>query len=244
MDIVIPLGRNEKRSHWELRYLLRSLELNFLGMGKVWVIGEKPSWITNIEHIPYGDPYPANKDGNIIGKIFHVCKQPALSEYFLRCSDDQLLLKPLIPLEHANYFDLTAIPKPPPSKWYKRLQATQQYCKKNKWITYNFDTHVPSFVNKEYFLEFMKDKSLNDKLGVTINTLYFNQYYSRTVGKIPFKCLKPGVRADFTITVHDTDNITSMLNNNLFACYSDYGMVQHFVTTIQNMFPNKSKYEL
>ena len=243
MDVVVPLGRNERRDHWELKYLLRSLEKNMPDLGQVWVVGYKPSWATNIQWVPAEDSYPVNKDGNIINKIYEVCNQSKLSSHFLRCSDDQLLLKPL-PKDYGNHFDLKPLIIPLQSKWYKRLAATQSYCRKKGWKSYNFDCHIPTIVDKGCFLAFMGDKEIHKELGMTINTLYFNQLYSRTSTLIPIKLLTEGVRADFTITIKDPLKVKAMLDANLIAGYADYGMTIPFVDQIKSLFPNKSKFEL
>jgi hypothetical protein len=245
MDIVIPLGRNKIRNHWELRYLLRSLSKNFLELEKVWVIGDLPDWATNIIHIPFEDSLPNNKDGNIINKIISICSKPDLSEHFLRCSDDQLLLKPLISSQYGNYYDLSPFPVPPVNKWYKRLVVTKMYCQKNNHMkSHNFDCHIPTIVHKNHFLNFMTDKPYEKGLGMTINTLYFNQYYSKTLGVIPSYPLMPSIRANITYTIQDADKIKSLLENNLVCCYSDYGMTKEFINQVQIMFPEKSKFEL
>jgi hypothetical protein len=89
----------------------------------------------------------------------------------------------------------------------------------------------------------MSDKNYHG-IGMTINTLFFNQFYSILYPNIPVKPLRGGIRGDFTLTRNDPIEIDKIINSNQMLCYSDYGMVQYFVTSIENLFPNKSKFEL
>jgi hypothetical protein len=60
IDVVYPLGTGSVWQDNELRYSLRSLEKNFPDLGRVYVVGHKPDWLGNVEHIPFGDSQSPN----------------------------------------------------------------------------------------------------------------------------------------------------------------------------------------
>ena len=55
LDIVIPLAKDKRTNYYELRMTLRSIEKNLTGYRNIIIIGERPTWITNIIHIPLPD---------------------------------------------------------------------------------------------------------------------------------------------------------------------------------------------
>ena len=60
MDIVIPLGTGSRWQNNELRFALRSIEKYLTGYDKIFIIGECPSYLQNIIHIPC-PPSPAKR---------------------------------------------------------------------------------------------------------------------------------------------------------------------------------------
>ena len=52
MTVVYVLGTGSKWKNYELLYSLRSIEKNLKGFTDVVIVGELPSWIQNVIHIP------------------------------------------------------------------------------------------------------------------------------------------------------------------------------------------------
>jgi hypothetical protein len=74
IDVVYTLGTESSWQDNELRYSLRSLERNFPDLGRVWIVGHKPAWLTGVVHIPMADVHKQNKDANLIDKILAACR--------------------------------------------------------------------------------------------------------------------------------------------------------------------------
>ena len=79
IDVVIPLGLGSRWEDNELRFCLRALQCNFLDLGKVWIVGEKPEWCVNVHYLRVPDFFSGNKDANLITKIMTACYQQNMS---------------------------------------------------------------------------------------------------------------------------------------------------------------------
>lgn len=85
MWVVIPY---KKSTGIELKYCLRGIE-KFLPGASVLLIGEKPEWLTNVEHIPFESAKEmCFKEKNIFLKILEAKRD------FLFFNDDHFLLQP------------------------------------------------------------------------------------------------------------------------------------------------------
>lgn len=101
MDIVYPyrLFDNGK----ELRYSLRSLKN--IPHDKVWIVGEKPDWIRNVNYIPL--PQRRNKWANARSNIIAACENPDVSDDFYLFNDDFYVMQEMdeIPYYHRGSID-------------------------------------------------------------------------------------------------------------------------------------------
>ena len=92
IDVVYVLGTGSNWDNNEIRFSLRSLAKNLKGMGRVFVVGERPAFLQNVIHIPAKDEFNpnVNADGNIILKVlaritsYNVCYTKLLRKK--RCS--------------------------------------------------------------------------------------------------------------------------------------------------------------
>jgi hypothetical protein len=173
MNVLIPF----KMSAWageELRYALRSIEKHVKDLDEVWVIGDKPKWLTGVNHIEMGD-HPDNrfKERNIMSKV---------REYFKHCdgdvlftNDDIFLLKDILAQGYPYYYNrpLTFTNGNPGP--YKASQNNTIGVLKEKGLkTLNYDIHVPIVYRKEWFLSVMDGVDWNIPYGYVIKSLYSN----------------------------------------------------------------------
>lgn len=93
MDVVYILGSGSVWNDNEIRYSLRSLYDNVFDLGTVFVVGERPDWLANVNHVPVPDSYP-EKWQNAFLKVRHACTLPELSEEFLLMNDDFYFTQP------------------------------------------------------------------------------------------------------------------------------------------------------
>lgn len=88
MNVVIPYKESNTE---ELRYALRSLK-NITHDG-VFLLGDKPDWVTNVIHIPRQHQKSRYKDVSTM--IENVCRDDRLSDDFILMNDDFFIMEPM-----------------------------------------------------------------------------------------------------------------------------------------------------
>jgi hypothetical protein len=102
MDILYILGKGSPRNDLELLFSLRSLKKHMGDMGKVFIVGEKPTWLKGVVHIPCLDPYEKHWQ-NALFKIKKACADERISETFLLMNDDFFMNKYFLGSEYPFY---------------------------------------------------------------------------------------------------------------------------------------------
>lgn len=240
IDVVYPIaggtqGRKSIGSRWdnnELRYSLRSLEKNFPNLGRVFIVGYKPEWLTGVTHIPAEDIHHKNKDANLIDKVLLACNAD-VSETFVRLSDDQCLLRPWGGGEayHAGSADVNR-----KGRWWRRMARTCDHLKAMGLPTHYYETHSPQPVNREEFKLVMGAVDYQTPPGMNINTLYFNSV------DIPRHSIK-GKKASF----HNPATIEAIRKGSegrVFFGYSEAGTTDVLKGFLEEQFPTPSRFEL
>jgi uncharacterized HAD superfamily protein/hypoxanthine phosphoribosyltransferase len=239
VDVVYPLGTGSRWGDNELRYSLRSLEKFFPNLGRVFIVGHKPAWLTGVIHIPFADSFRKNKDANLIAKVLAACEHPAeLTKKFLRLSDDQLFLKTvrfeeMTPLHLGDlagrdekYFS---------GSWKKKLKATRDHLQANGFGAIHFDAHAPAPYDRESFTRVMGEHPWRET-PMTIGTLYFN------TARIPGR-RNTGQKATLEHPVNDIEAIRARLADASFLGYSDAGLTPALKKFLVEAFPEPSKFE-
>lgn len=148
----------------------------FVDLGKIFIVGEKPSFLDwsnpRLVHIPQNDLYPDDKDANLIVKTLKACHN-GVSERFVRMSDDQIFLKPVLAKDMTPYYLYDLKTRTDwRNRWAKRLEETKNYLALEKKPTYHYESHFPMICSREKFVSVMGE--LKGR-RVTINTWYFNK---------------------------------------------------------------------
>lgn len=92
MDILIPVGGVQNNEYRELRFALRSLEKHMQDIGELWIAGDCPDWLTNVNHIAMED-IPGNPNMSVQQKILAFCKDSGVLGDFLFTHDDILAVQ-------------------------------------------------------------------------------------------------------------------------------------------------------
>ncbi len=169
MDIV-NIFRHSPNGDFELRQSLRSIEQHAPYVRKVWIFGDRPSFISDdkslIEHVP--EEYTARLFGlrPPVGNMFLLMMLssliPDLSFEYLLFSDDFFLLKDF-PIEEARkdrYLeDLTAETPLPRGRglWKENLWRTRDLLVRLGYTAYNFEVHAPNYMTRKRVLEAYSD---------------------------------------------------------------------------------------
>lgn len=238
IDVVYPLGTGSRWSDNELRYSLRSLEKNFPELGRVFIVGRKPAWLTGVEHIPFPDKYRGNKDANLITKVLAAC-EAGISKEFIRLSDDELFPLP------TRYREMVALHWGDlkeksdaffASTWKSHLRNTRNRMASLGLSTFHFDTHTPNAYDREKFKAVMADHPW-EKVPMTINTLYYNA--TQATGRPANSETVSFHRAEKNI-----GKIRQRLGRAKYLNYNDAGLTLAMKTMLEELFPEPSKYEL
>lgn len=170
IDIAIPLKRDRFTNYYELRMTLRSIEQNLTGYRNIYIIGEKPGWITNVTHIPCTDIYH-RKAFSIFRKMLTAAKNQDVSQNFISWADDTYLLQPFHTSEIKDWYDGTL------KEWTcKNINSLYRQIIKNTWNLFPdglfYNVHTPCIYEKHRFIEMKKyDWSVTQLL---IKSTYFN----------------------------------------------------------------------
>lgn len=174
IDIVIPLGTGSHHDNIELLYSLRSLEKH-VTFDKVWIVGELPRWVKNVNHIPFPDDPKRCSDYNIMNKITVATMIGALSEDFLFMNDDHFFLQPMDASKMPYYYCdtlQTFITHRGLDTYGRRVKNTLKLLLSKNLPTKYFDIHYPIIYNKSLFLNTVTNQDWTDPF--IIKSLYCN----------------------------------------------------------------------
>jgi len=243
VDVVYTVGQSSKHGDdWELRHSLRSLEQQDC-IGKIYIIGHKPSWAKEVIHIPCADPFPDKmKDANIIYKILLACGREELSENFVVNSDDHYILRPVTisDLEPELEFPsslLSSHLKAAVSYWHQRLLNTIEYCARKGRPQYVFQGHKPYLVNKNTYKKIMTPLPWAQGIGLLTHV-----YYNFALVDTPRTEVGNTVRINTEITL---DLLAAELGGKrtLFFNHNDDGLCPPVKKFIETLFSKKSRWE-
>lgn len=98
MDVLYVIGGGSKFDNAELRYSLRSIEKNGIGLGNVIIVGMCPDWINkkSLNWIPCGEPINGTPAKNVYTKIrvAFSMRRELVPDRFLLSSDDHFFIRP------------------------------------------------------------------------------------------------------------------------------------------------------
>lgn len=228
-DIVIPLGSRSYQNYTELRFCLRSIEKHLKGYNNVFIIGDKPDWITNITHIPAeDDPKNRFRDRNILNKITAACKDGRISDDFLVVHDDHFLLENIeakaFPYVHHGPINIAG----------GQYGHTKQNTIGILGEANDHDSHCSILINKKKFLNSVPTVDWTKWYGYLIKTLY---------------CVMNGIEAEYypdlkVRWVQYYDEIKQAIEGRKWfsigdRCF-DNGVVMQ---VLEELYPEKSLYE-
>jgi len=99
MHVVYIIGKTAN-NYETLRFSMRSVEIHFPQNSGIVIIGEKPRWYQGEHHyVPDASSCPYINQWN---KLLFAANLPHLSDTFLYCDDDFILLEPYTPSFYSN----------------------------------------------------------------------------------------------------------------------------------------------
>lgn len=117
MDILYVVGKGSEWNNNELRYSLRSIAKNGKNIGRVFLVGCKPDFVSNeVTFIPCDDPY-GQPHKNILHKVLYSIEHSDIGNHFLISSDDHYYIKPTDFNKLPVYYREKAIPEKVRDRW-------------------------------------------------------------------------------------------------------------------------------
>ena len=232
IDILYILGSGSKHDDMELRLSLRCLEKNCNGIGRLFIVGNKPDWVQNVVHIPAEDTWTA--ENNAFQKILKAC-QTDISKEFLLMNDDFFMLKPSsIPMQYYGYFVRGFLKHKKEDNPYNRsINKTLEVLNHFGFTTpLNFEVHCPIRIQKNKFLllNCVAEHFKKESTGVLCRSLYANL----------FKCqdVFSGYKVKDTKIYNDEFQEAGPTR-----CISTSDDCTNILKKIEELYPNKSRWE-
>lgn len=247
MDILYVLGKGSKWDNNELRYSLRSIEKFGKNVGKVYVVGYNPGFLSNeITYIECKDKWSSiDSHKNILNCICTAIEKSDIDDEFLYSSDDHYYTKET-DFNNYPYYVKGILPNEICGEinrmcYNRSLYDTRELLNKYDYTYYNFSQHGNTHFSRKA-IELAKpliEESYNIGFGCEPTCIVLNVLYKHK----PFNYIE---RADVKVN-KDIENIEGLKkvikDREVFSIYDnaiDKGVSEY----LQDLFPNKSKYEL
>ncbi len=249
LSIVYPYVHEADGSavfaQWEeLRYSLRSIEENFQGDVKIFVIGDDPGWFSeeiNFIHCPRISDNPPR---DIVNKLNTVIAHEDISDDFIWMNDDIYMINKVNLCDIQilkSTGNLSKVKIREDTAFRRNLKLTYNELLEHNLSTWNYSTHLPLYYNKEKLTELFRTFDF-DKNSFLISTLYHNYFFNNqrpTVLDIKEDNIKVGnYRRAF-----DYEKMLRFFKFKKFFNHSQTGFSNQVVKILTERFPNKSIYE-
>jgi hypothetical protein len=254
ISVVIPYVELFSKYN-ELKYALRSIEQNLQGEFEVVIVGDQPAWCQNVRHIKskrisIGSGSNLN---DLIKKMMLTVEDKDISGTFLRWYDDVYLLKKAGISFFDKHFVIGDLPKNKPrsGEIYKRqLWETQEILRKRGVKTLNCETHLPRVFNKAYMRMILIGyiNFFGDLKQLMFQSLYYNTHWNMEEAVLLNKAdnIKAGFYGredEYGFKAHDVAEIRSICRDKHILNHNDSGWSHGMQQYLQEMFPNKSRFE-
>lgn len=238
MDVLIVLGQGSKWQNQEIKYCLRSIEKHAKNVGKVFVVGSNPGFLSDeVNMIELSDP-PTNKEHRIAHAVSFAALKTRISEHFLWINDDTFFIEDVNILTYPYYNDGDLTSKwqrTKPNGYRVALNQTDAQLKARNLPNRNFEQHVPIIYSKTGIASLQKWVALSAKVpyGLTFRSIYCN-----VLGVKPgpqYKDIKIG-------SAQTAEELKAVISGRQIFSIGD-GLGDDAKGLFEQLYPDKSKYE-
>lgn len=242
-DLLYVLGTGSTHDNIELRYSLRSIEKYCTNYGRIFVIGADPGFLSDkVIYIPHEDFKCGYKHHSILTKIQIAAFTTDISDNFVLQSDDHFYVKPYdfatIPVYHKGYL----------KEEYEKhdmhkasLRMTKHILENYGYPIYDCSHHCGTLLNKDIITKINR-------------TLIYDAYQtfecaepSSLISNVMLKefNMTPQYRKDIKIFDFDSRaDFDSIIKDNFCFSIYDEAFDCGIEGILQELYPNKSKYEI
>lgn len=237
ISVVIPYKFNH-HGEPELRYALRSIVKHLKGYGEIYIIGDLPTWVRNVRHIPTPDidrqfDRDMWKERNIYEKVRRASYYKFVTDDFYFTNDDHFLLQDFnastFPLHWASDIEDDMKRK---DLYVNTINNTYELIQAGEAPFQNYDTHCPIVYNKRLFRN-LEDLDWSKKWGYCIKTAY---------------CGANGLRGEFYPDLkirgqHSAESIRRAIAGRQYFSTDNNAWGQSLRQVLEELYPEPSKYE-
>jgi hypothetical protein len=243
MNVAWMLGPETVTGDWELRISMRSFWMHYRSSSKPWIIGRIPAWISQekVRCLSWPDPYRSRKDANLLHKALRLAMEPEISDPFILCSDDHLLLQSSSPEDFKLWHrgEISHLPAEGMTRWQLRMINTGMQLRKAGYPAFFFDAHIPYPLRKAWVKEVLRF-DFAKKTGMCLFSTILN--CCPEVG-MPMK--GHHVRAWLGTKGLAPRVVDSRLSKNRFACLTGESMNNDYlISRLEQLFPEPAPWEL
>ena len=253
----------EREGKWdELKYSLRSLERFFDAEYEVWIVGDLPDWIKDVQYIAHQktERIVASSTFDAVSKLQLYLNNDRTPEQFIRMYDDVYFIghRTVTDLEltrylftydefcHSDFKSGSAV-------WREQVVRTLESVVRwrdgetgRKGEIYMTETHCPEVFEKEKMREVMERF---DPAGFRLLTssLYYNTFpfEKKLKDRKVERALFYGYENEFSLKPNYTncDELHKLLRGKYFLNHNDAGLDDGLKGYIMGMFQEKSRWE-
>lgn len=256
MDVLYTV-RHSQFDDLELRYSLRSVNLYFPHVRKVWIFGDRPSFLVDdtsrVEHVPH------DRVAHILGcrtpvtstftMLILASLLPELTSEYLWFCDDYVLLEYLSEEEarKTRYLqDISRVKQRRRGLYPDALWRTHALLARFGYTGWNFESHTPTRLTKKQVLNAyadFRDFVTEDRFhGPLASTAILNHTYRKERMELTMVA-KEGRRAAFYRKPPSYEEIVEKTRGKVFLNYDEGAFGQGLRRFLAERFPNPSIYE-
>lgn len=239
-DIVYVLGNGSTWHNREIWFSLASVAKNLKNVGKVFVVGSDPGFLSKeVTYVHVQEMYDPklNPAANIISKLLAVAKR-GLADNFLLMNDDFVVLQPTdatqVPVVHKGKFSDYDKKYFSSGNYRLRMRKTFSILKERKLPDYNFGVHVPMPINTANMLRMLNGIDWKSGVGISFRTIYGNMF-----------CVRGSIHQvkDPNVNSHHTEaQLQERFKDEPFMSYNDRGLNRSLKRFLQAQLPETHRY--
>jgi hypothetical protein len=254
---ALYIYKHSDNNDFEIRHSLRSIARHAPYIRKVWIYGDRPSFISDrtalIEHAPYAMTSPLLDIklpvSNFFLLMFLSSLIPDLCFEYLLFADDYFLLKDLTETDarKIRYLeDLSKIPARKPGLWSDSLWRTYDVLLSLGYPGLNFETHTPAYLTRKWvrnaFLAlkgYVTEDKWNGLVGpsAVLNHAHKSENFDLT------NLHEEGTRCGFWGKPPTFEEVTQQTQGKTFLNFDDEAFGEGIRRFLEQKFPEKSQYE-
>ena len=244
MDILYIVGRGSGWNNNELRYSLRSLDKHGINVGRIFIAApELPDFINQkaVTWVPADDPTDRNHK-NIQHKVERAIYGSDIGDHFLLSSDDHFYVRDT-DFDNYPYYKKGNLPTQLTENhnngYWESLVNTRKILERFALGTFSTNPHCNTHYDKQAYIEnqLLMDTGYLSKAGAEVNCMMGNILAERGAKYQNYRDVK-------IYHIESREHLLKQIGQNHCFSISDVALEEGMKEYLQELYPNKSRYEL